>query len=153
QPLDQFAREALFAPLGIEDWEWGRMASGDPGASWGLRLRPRDLAKLGQLVLNRGSWQGRQLVSSDWIEAMTAPQQRLRQGNAYGYLWWLGSETVDGREIELVSGLGWGGQLLLIAPHLDLVLVVTAGVYDFDGQGQQRLAGDTAFEQVVRAAR
>ena len=72
--LDEFARDVLFDPLGITDWEWGRMASGDPGASWGLRLRPRDLAKIGQLVLNHGSWRGRQIVSADWIKQMTLPR-------------------------------------------------------------------------------
>ena len=61
RPLDQFANEVLFGPLGITDWEWGKMANGDAGASWGLRLRPRDLAKIGQLVLEHGSWHGRQI--------------------------------------------------------------------------------------------
>jgi Beta-lactamase len=71
RPLDQFAKEALFEPLGIKDWAWERFPNGDPYASTGLRLRPRDLAKLGQLVLDNGAWQGRQTVSADWIKQMT----------------------------------------------------------------------------------
>jgi CubicO group peptidase (beta-lactamase class C family) len=74
QPLDGFAKDALFEALGIEEWEWGRFANGDPGTSGGLLLRPRDLAKLGQLVLDNGVWQGRQIVSADWINQMTARQ-------------------------------------------------------------------------------
>jgi CubicO group peptidase (beta-lactamase class C family) len=74
KPIDQFAREALFAPLAIDDWEWGTMANGDPGASWGLRLRLRDLAKIGQLVLEHGAWQGRRVLAPEWIDIMTAPQ-------------------------------------------------------------------------------
>src|SRR6516225_7917676 len=70
-PLDQFAKEALFEPLGIKDWAWERFSSGDPYASGGLQLRPRDLAKLGQLVLDDGVWQGRQIVSIGWIKEMT----------------------------------------------------------------------------------
>jgi CubicO group peptidase (beta-lactamase class C family) len=74
QPLDQFAKEALFEPLGIQDWEWARFPNGDPGTSGSLHLRPRDLAKLGQLVLDGGAWQGRRIVSADWINQMTARQ-------------------------------------------------------------------------------
>jgi CubicO group peptidase (beta-lactamase class C family) len=67
QPIDQFARQALFEPLGIRHWEWAQFANGNPVASAGLRLRPRDLAKIGQLVLDHGTWHGRQIVSADWI--------------------------------------------------------------------------------------
>src|ERR1700752_92023 len=58
RPLDQFAKDALFDPLGIHDWEGGRREKGAPAASWGLRSRPRDLAKIGQLVLDLGAWHG-----------------------------------------------------------------------------------------------
>jgi CubicO group peptidase (beta-lactamase class C family) len=148
--LDQFAKRALFDPLTIEDWEWGKMASGDPGASWGLRLRPRDLAKIGQLVLNRGTWRGRRVVSSEWIETMIAPHI-VRPKTTYGYLWWLDRRTVDGRDIDLVSAIGWGGQYLHIVPQLDLVVVVTAGVYDFNGDGHPETAGNAALDTVLRA--
>jgi len=151
-PLDQFAKSALFDPLAIEDWEWGRMANGDPGASWGLRLRPRDLAKIGQLVLNRGTWHGRRIVSSDWIEQMIAPHV-VRPKTRYGYLWWLDRRTVDGRDVDVVSAIGWGGQYLDVVPALDLVVVVTAGVYDFNGGGNQALAGQAALDMVLRATR
>jgi CubicO group peptidase (beta-lactamase class C family) len=151
RPLDQFAKEALFDPLDIEDWEWGKMANGDPGASWGLRLRPRDLAKIGQLVLNKGTWQGQPIVSSAWIEEMIAPRI-VRQAGAYGYLWWLGRQAVDDREVDVINGSGWGGQNLYVVPSLDLVVVVTAGVYRFDGQGPQELASDTALDMVLHAA-
>jgi CubicO group peptidase (beta-lactamase class C family) len=69
-----------------------------------------------------------------------------------GYLWWLGRSSVGGRDIDWIEAGGWGGQLLCIAPSLDLVVVVTAGVYDFDGQGQQMLAADTAIDDFVLPA-
>jgi len=151
RPLDQFAKETLFDPLGITDWEWGRMANGDPGASWGLRLRPRDLAKIGQLVLDHGAWQGRQIISADWIGEMTTARI-VKPDVSYGYLWWLGRASVAGRDVDWISAGGWGGQQLFIAPGLDLVLVVTAGLYDFDGGGHQTLAADTAIYDFILPA-
>jgi CubicO group peptidase (beta-lactamase class C family) len=74
QPIGEFAKEALLEPLGIQDEVWDRFLNGDAGTSGGLRLRPRDLAKLGQLVLDGGVWQGRQIVSAAWIKQMIAPQ-------------------------------------------------------------------------------
>ena len=148
--LDQFAEETLFEPLGITDWEWGRMASGNPGASWGLRLQPRDLAKIGQLVLDRGAWRGRQIISARWIEQMTLPRI-VRPKFSYAYLWWLGRSFIGGRNVDWVGGRGWGGQCLTVIPSLALVLVVTAGVYDFEGRGDQNRACDAVFESVVLA--
>ena len=149
--LDRFAKDALFEPLGITDWEWGRMASGNPGASWGLRLRPRDLAKIGQLVLDHGAWQGQQIVSAAAIEAMTSPHI-VKPTYSYGYLWWLYRSPVYGHDIDSINGSGWGGQCLYIIPNLDLVAVVTAGVYDFDGRGPQNAACDTVVETFVLPA-
>jgi len=151
RPLDQFARDVLFEPLGITDWEWGRMANGDAGASWGLRLRPRDLAKIGQLVLDKGSWHGRQIVSADWIREMTEPRI-VTPKFSYAYLWWRDQSSVDGNSIEWIVGSGWGEQCLYVIPKLALVVVVTAGVYDFDGKGPQNLACDTVMDAGVLPA-
>ena len=152
KPVDQFAREVLFDPLGIGDWEWGTMANGDPGASWGLRLRLRDLAKLGQLVLDNGSWQGRRVLPQTWIAIMTTPQV-VRPKTTYGFLWWLGRERVNGQDVEIVYASGWGGQSVTVIPSLGVVIAVNAGVYDFDGQGSQNGAGDAVFEAVLQAVR
>ncbi len=151
RPLDQFAKETLFEPLGIKDWEWGRMASGAPGASWGLRLRPRDLAKIGQLVLDYGAWHGRQIVSAAWIKEMTTPRI-VRPAYAYGYLWWLNQSTIEGRTVAWVEGNGWGGQCLYVVPSLGLVVVVTAGVYDYDGKGHQDAAGEAVLNSFALPA-
>ncbi len=151
RPLDQYAREVLFKPLGITDWEWGRMGNGFPAASWGLRLRPRDLAKIGQLVLDQGVWHGQRIVSSGWIKAMTAPQV-VRPGGWYGYLWWPGRSSIDGRTINWTSAVGRGGQYLYVVPSMDLVVVVTAGVYDDAESGHQSLAGETTLGMALRAA-
>ena len=82
---------------------------------------------------------------------MTAPQVTRRDG-AYGYYWWLDTTMIDGHHLDLVEALGWGGQNLYVIPSLDLIVAVTAGVYDYDGKGPQGLTGDTARDMVLRAA-
>jgi CubicO group peptidase (beta-lactamase class C family) len=89
QPLDEFARANLFEPLGISAVEWKRV-KGNTDAGGGLRLRPRDMAKIGQLVLAGGRWNDRQIVSRNWTELSTAPQLEGTDNQSYGYLWWLG---------------------------------------------------------------
>ena len=73
RPLDEFARTNLFEPLGITNVEWTRV-KGDSDAGGGLRLRPRDMAKIGQLVLAGGRWNDRQVVSKSWIDASMTPR-------------------------------------------------------------------------------
>lgn len=150
--LDQFAKEVLFGPLGIDDWEWGTMVNGDPGASWGLRLRLRDLAKIGQLVLDRGRWHGQRILPETWISIMTAPQI-VRPKTTYGFLWWLDREQVNGKEVDIISGYGWGGQSISVVPSLGLVVAVNAGIYDFDGQGSQNIASNTVLDAVLQATK
>jgi CubicO group peptidase (beta-lactamase class C family) len=89
QPLDEFARANLFEPLGISAVQWKRV-KGNTDAGGGLRLRPRDMAKIGQLVLAGGRWNDRQIVSRNWTELSTAPQLEGTDNQSYGYLWWLG---------------------------------------------------------------
>ena len=127
--LDDLARTDLFGPLGITDIEWIHYPTGDPVAASGLRLRPRDLAKIGQLVLDHGSWNGRQLVPADWIAAATSPQINGQGLYFYGYQFWLGRSFVQGRAIDWAAGVGYGGQRLFIVPALDLVVLVHAGLY------------------------
>jgi CubicO group peptidase (beta-lactamase class C family) len=128
RPLDEFARATLFEPLGIAGIEWIRV-KGDTDAGGGLRLRPRDMAKIGQLVLAGGRWNDRQVVSKAWIETSTAPKVKGTDGLLYGYLWWLGRSLLNGREVQWAGALGRGGQSIRIVPELDLVVVVTAGYY------------------------
>ncbi len=129
QPLDTFAQEALFRPLGIEDVEWVRNADGTANAVSGLRMRPRDLARIGRLVLDGGQWNGRRVVSKAWIDDSTSPHVNGLGLFFYGYQWWLGRSLVDRREIRWIAGQGYGGQRLYIVPDLDLVVVVMAGLY------------------------
>ena len=126
-PLAAYARQRLFAPLGIEDFQWTEDYRGEPYAASGLRLRPRDLAKIGQLVLAGGRWNDAQIVPADWLEQSFRPLAMTSYECHYGFQWWL-CETKEGRKV--IEGAGHGGQELLIVPDLDLVLVVTAGRYN-----------------------
>src|SRR5262249_2046792 len=149
RPFDEFVRVNLFEPLGITRVEWERYR-GEADAGGGLHLRPRDMAKIGQLVLASGRWQDRQIVSRDWIEASTTWKLEATQGQSYGYLWWIGRTRQNGRELRWIGALGRGGQSIRIVPELDLVVAVTAGYYDdYSPQAFQLQFG--VFEDVLRA--
>jgi CubicO group peptidase (beta-lactamase class C family) len=148
RPLDEFARATLFEPLGITGVEWIRV-KGDTDAGGGLRLRPRDMAKIGQLVLAGGRWNDRQVVSKAWIDASMTPRMDATGLFFYGYLWWLGRSLLNGREVHWAGALGRGGQSLRIVPELDLVVVVTAGYYqDYSPRAFQVQSG--VFKDVLR---
>jgi len=149
RPLDEFARATLFEPLGITGVEWNRIR-GDTDAGGGLRLRPRDMAKIGQLVLAGGRWKDRQIVSKGWIEASTTRKIKATDDQSYGYLWWLGRSPHNGRQLQWVGALGRGGQSIRIVPELDLVVAVTAGYYqDYSPQAFKLQYG--IFRDVLRA--
>ena len=133
--IEQFAKDELFDPLGITAIAWYHYGNGDPSAASGLRLRPRDMAKLGQLVLNHGQWDGRQVVSAGYVDAAITPQINGQGLFFYGYQFWLGRSFASGREIDWAAAVGLGGQRIFVVPALDLVAVVTAGLYNDNLQG------------------
>ena len=145
--LPEFARKYLFEPLGITDWEWTGDLRGRPLAFAGLRLRPLDLARIGQLVLQHGQWEGKQIVPADWIAESTRPHIDAGYGLQYGYQWWLGKVDALGGAHDWSAGIGNGGQRLYIVPDLDLVVAITAGDYNqpeigrLDAQLFSRIAG------------
>ncbi len=127
--IDAYAREKLLEPLGISDWSWNRDDEGYPaagGSQGGLRLRPRDLAKLGQLILDDGRWQGREVVPLPWVHAMV--REKIKTGGSHdmAYLWWTGHMEIKRRSLDTVTGMGYGGQSLCVVPELKLVVVFTA---------------------------
>ena len=149
RPLDEFVRETLFEPMGITAVAWERY-KGDTDAGGGLRFRPRDMAKIGQLILAGGRLNDRQVVSKAWIDASMTPRLDATGLYFYGYLWWLGRSLFDGREVHWAGALGRGGQSIRIVPELDLVVVVTAGYYqDYSPQAFQLQSG--VFKDVLRA--
>jgi CubicO group peptidase (beta-lactamase class C family) len=129
-PIDEYAKK-LFLPLKISDFVWLKDAKEVPFAASGLRLTPRDMAKIGLMVLRQGrSATGVQVVPGEWIKASIAPHVKAFQsGNCtveYGYFWWLGPRCNP----KWVSAIGNGGQRIYLVPSRDLVIVTTAGLYN-----------------------
>jgi len=132
RPFPTYANDRLFAPLGIAGARWqdfDQHRQTDTGGH--LALRPRDLAKIGQLVLQQGKWNGQQLVSSAWIQQATSEHTRIDKNNkSYGYLWWRGTVPYQGKRVQVVYAAGNGGQFIFVVPELDLVTVFTGGNYN-----------------------
>lgn len=125
--LLDYARSRLFAPLGIADAEWTLGLNGEAAAASGLRMRAPDLARVGQLVLDQGRWQGRSVVPTDWVTASLTPRAAAFEGVQYGYHWYL-ARRPDGSFGTLAMGLG--GQRLVVVPALGLVYVLFMGNYN-----------------------
>jgi CubicO group peptidase (beta-lactamase class C family) len=128
--LDDYAREVLFGPLGISDFEWVKLPSnGQPAAASGLRLRPRDTAKLGQLMIADGVWNDTQVLPAGWTGSSMKPRINGDGLYYYGYQWWLGRTMRGDKSVHWAAGVGYGGQRLYAVPDLDLVVAINAGHY------------------------
>jgi CubicO group peptidase (beta-lactamase class C family) len=125
--VDVLAQENIFVPLGIKDVEWYKSPfTGLPMSSEGLNLRPRDWAKIGQLVLNRGVWEGKQIVPASWVVESTAEHIKTEKPISYGYQWWLGRSLDRGRVVQWIAASGSNSQKTIIIPALDMVVVINA---------------------------
>jgi CubicO group peptidase (beta-lactamase class C family) len=126
---DAYAAEHLFGPLGISRFYWKHTPTGHPDMEGGLYLTPRDLAKIGYLYRNDGVWDGRRILPEGWAAASTRPQSdpaREGAGMKYGYQWWVLPGTPSA-----FAGIGYGGQLLVVVPSLELIAVFTGwNIYD-----------------------
>jgi CubicO group peptidase (beta-lactamase class C family) len=126
-----FAEETLFGPMGFRNVEWLHQdASGLDNGGYGLRLRPVDMQKLGLLYLHHGSWNGRQLVSADWVTRSFEPWNRSHPDAAqpdYGWFWWA-YDFGPGWTAHVANG--WKGQRIAVFPDQDIVLTMTACIED-----------------------
>ncbi len=133
EPVEWFAHRTLLGPLGIEHYKFFMDPTGVVYMGGGLHLRPRDMAKYGQLYLAGGIWRGRRMLSEEWIRESWGKYGRLapldRNGHQYGYLWWHHRYQVGDRIIETVEARGMGGQYIFVVPSLELVAVITSGNY------------------------
>jgi CubicO group peptidase (beta-lactamase class C family) len=150
KPLEAFAREVLFQPLGITDLEWKNYPENQKIApAAGLRMRPRDAAKIGQLMLDHGAWNGKQIVPADWIAQSVKPRfQAIGYFSGlffYGQQWWLGRSITGDTEVKWIAAMGSGGQRIFIVPDRDLVVMTTSGLYFRPHQGDGALDMLTNF--------
>ncbi len=129
-PLDKFAETFLFNPLGIKNYEWTHKLQDRVDVAYRVELTGRDLAKLGQLFLNKGYWGDQQILSSEWVEISTARHTTTTERRlgypGYGYLWWRHDFPVGDTVVRGFQAQGSGGQFLFVFPKLDAVAVFTS---------------------------
>jgi CubicO group peptidase (beta-lactamase class C family) len=136
--IDEFSKKYLLEPLDIESSNWVRFETGLISADGGLEITPRAMAKIGMTFLNDGIWNGKHIISEQWVEysATTFPgNNRIRIPgtdagvNGYSYSWWTKQYSHSGKEINMYYAGGWGGQYIMVFPELDTVVVFTGGNY------------------------
>jgi CubicO group peptidase (beta-lactamase class C family) len=157
-PLSEYARRKLFAPLGISEVEWLGNLDGLPAAASGLRLRARDLAKIGSLYLHHGRWNGLAVLSAEWVERSTRrqfafasrPGAARRSDAGYAWQWWYSCLHTPAGPIEARIAVGNGMQRVIVLPGLDLVVTMFAGRYN-DFADSMALASRILREQVIPA--
>lgn len=132
-----FARDNLFDPLDIEDAKWPEDPQG-VNHGWGdLQLHPRDMARIGQLFVNEGNWNGVQVVSKAWVRKATEKLVVVdTEGTGYGYQWWVLSGVFEG----LYEALGDGGQAIIVWPDKNVVAVFTGRGVDVLAEVAPRVA-------------
>jgi CubicO group peptidase (beta-lactamase class C family) len=124
--LETFSQRYLFTPMGVTDFTWPYMRPDLIAAHGDARLRPRDMAKLGQMFLDGGLWAGERVLSDAWVDRATAG---ALEGD-YGYLWWGDGYRGGQLAYKSYSARGWGGQRITVFPELDIVVVLTGGNYE-----------------------
>jgi CubicO group peptidase (beta-lactamase class C family) len=134
---DRYAQEKLFGALGIADALWVYSPLNIPQTGGGLRLSSRDLLKIAQLYLNRGSWQGTRIVDESWVRTSTQPHARIDDDTEYGYLWWIRSFKSGGKSYPAFLMNGNGGNKVLGFPTLDMAVVITSTNFNTRGMHEQ----------------
>jgi len=126
----QFAKEHLFTPLGISRVAWERDNTGLPLGGSGIRMRPRDLAKIGLLYLQRGAWEGKQVVSAKWVDQATRAHVNTDMDCGYGYGWWVyPPKSLFPRPIPRIFWAAGGtGDRLFLVPKSDMIIVQTGAL-------------------------
>ncbi len=119
----EYAEQHLFNQLGITDWQWENANDGTTFGAFSLYLKPRDFAKIGQLLLQNGIWEGNQIIDSGYLKTATSHLVTNNQGKPYGFYFWIDKQH------EAFYAHGHGGQVLLVVPNKNLVLLYTSWPY------------------------
>ncbi len=149
--IEEYAARHLFAPLGITNWQWKRTPSGTIDTEGGLYLEARDLARIWQLWLQGGRWNGATVVSEAWVRESVTPHipTSTRAGAPqYGYKWWLYSNPVQ-KDKLIWAGSGFGGQFPMAFPDQDMVVVFNA----WNITGAPTLPLRAVQERLIKAAK
>jgi CubicO group peptidase (beta-lactamase class C family) len=148
--LSDFAKENLFTPLGIREFYWYTAQNGRTGPMGNLYISALDFAKIGQLVLNKGSWLGKQLISSSWINEISKKKFDLSAidpfASGYGHFWFIGNRTANNKRYDYFYASGNGGNLLFVIPSKNMVICLTSSAY---GNGTFR--SFNIFDYILRS--
>jgi len=137
--IAEFSKKYLFEPLGIYSFEWWeQFENGVFETGGGLKGTPRDMLKIGITFLNNGVYDGKQVISEQWVKKSSTPfgsntginipgTDSKRVG--YSYSWWIKEYSNSGREINIYNAGGWGGQRIIVLPEVNSVIVFTGGNY------------------------
>ena len=127
-PLDEFARVQLLAPLGIEEYKLHYTPTGTLNTAGGSEYRSRDLLKFIQLFLQRGKWDGKEIMTGSWVEKATTPKASPWPGMEYGYLLWLKAYGKQ-KKYDSFAMSGNGGQKMVGIPELNMSIAITTTNY------------------------
>jgi CubicO group peptidase (beta-lactamase class C family) len=138
-PLELFIDKYLFQKLGISNYIIQTDLRDKPYFGGGMYLTPKDMLKFGELYLNKGKWNDKQVLSKKWIKKSFTNYLNLENTadkNGYGYLWWHHTYIINGKEVKSIEARGAGGQYIFIIPKLKVVAVISSGNYR-NRKGQQ----------------
>ncbi|OSY89266.1 beta-lactamase [Tenacibaculum holothuriorum] len=130
--LENYADKKLFKPLNINNYKWEYTPQNVANTAGGIRLRAIDFAKYGQLYKNNGKWEGKQLLSSEWVKkSLIKHVKQPNKDNAYyGFLFWNKTYTINGKSYETYFCTGNGGNKIFIFKDIPFVIVITASGYN-----------------------
>lgn len=136
--IDEFSGKYLFGPLGIDPYYWTQYKNGVVDAAGSLKITPRDMVRIGVTFLNKGVWNGKQIISEKWFDksAIYFPGNSWLNNwddhwgmRGYSYSWWTHVFTKSGMRVDMFYAAGWGGQYIKVIPELNTVVVFTGGNY------------------------
>ena len=136
-PADEFIQERLLAPLDIRDWYFPHTPSGQHMTGGGIQLRPRDLAKLAWLLVDRGWWKGKHVVPDSWIDAALTPRRNAYPGTRYGYLFWQQDFSTQCGRASAWYMAGNGGNWILAFRELRAAVVIARSNYNATGMHEE----------------
>lgn len=148
-PIYDFERRVA-QPMRIDHYGWVTDGAGQAYGGGSVQLRARDFLKIGQLMLNGGTWQRRRILTADYVERATSPLNPLAR-IGYGYLWWVDDIPYKDGVTRAYMALGAGGQIVMVVPRLDLVIAIMAG--QFSGPGWRDIQLNLAPRLILPAIR
>ena len=150
--LREFAGKHFFSPMMIPEFYWAVGPQNRTAGMGNLYLTNRAMAKIGQMVLDKGKWNGKQIVSARWIDALSEKHSSIPvpvfDTHSYGYMWYLGTKDIEGRDVDFIYASGNGGNVIYVVPQYNMVVTMLSSAYSTN-YGSNR--SNNIFEYILRA--